>query len=60
MNPLSTVLPAGEDNAKGLSERKAEIEKFMRTNRGEYNKDVKIQDEYRELIEAELRATNAA
>ena len=35
VNPLSTILPPGEDNAKALSDEKAEIELFMREHNAE-------------------------
>ena len=53
LNPLGTVLPGqGGDLAQGVDAEIATIEKFMKTNRGEYNKDAKMQARLRELYTA--------
>lgn len=56
MNPAATLVPGAPGNAhKGVEDRIAEIEKTMRTNRNEYNRDEKMQAEYRDLIDARTR-----
>jgi hypothetical protein len=63
INPLSTILPRGEDDIKGLEAEIAEIEKFMQTNRADYNKDQKMQDRLLQLYQMRLdyqRNENAA
>jgi hypothetical protein len=54
INPVATVVPGAESGA-GIQERKQAIEKMMREDRRAYDRDPKIQQEYRELIEAEQR-----
>jgi hypothetical protein len=56
MNPGSAILPAGvNDLGKGVDERITEIEEFMRTDRPSYNKNQKMQDEYVELLGAQIK-----
>ena len=45
----------GTDSMKGIETRLAEIDKFMRTNRAAYNKDEKMQAEYRDLLAAKQK-----
>lgn len=53
VNPVATLLPnGGGGTGASVDSRIAEIEKTMRTNRAAYNKDTKMQDEYRKLIDA--------
>lgn len=53
INPAGTLVPAnGADPMKGVEEAIAKIEGVMRTNRTAYNKDEKMQAEYRQLLEA--------
>ena len=53
INPAGTLVPSGTgDVAKGINEQIAEIEKIMKTDRKSYNKDEKMQANYRELIGA--------
>jgi hypothetical protein len=53
VNPVATLLPNnGGNTAQNVDSRIAEIEKAMRTNRAAYNKDTKMQDEYRQLLGA--------
>ncbi len=70
-NTASTVNPGGflapgdtQTQLQAMGERKAEIEKLMRTNRKEYNRNEAIQAEYRKILEAEEklgdRTTRAA
>lgn len=55
-NPLATVVPgAGANQAQAIADEMAEIEKVMRTDRGRYNKDQKMQERYRQLIDAKLK-----
>lgn len=51
-NPARVLVPAGESQAKGVSDEIANIEKTMRENRTAYNKDEKMQARYRELLVA--------
>jgi hypothetical protein len=53
--PAAAITPSGEASMESMATRKAEIEKLMRTNRAEYNKDAKAQSDYRKIIEAEQR-----
>jgi hypothetical protein len=52
VNPASTLVPKGGDVVKTVDDEIAGIEKAMRTNRSEYNKDQKMQERYRELLVA--------
>lgn len=55
-NPAATVVPAGGANpAKSINEEIAKIEKMMREDRVGYNKNEKIQADYRKLIEAQQK-----
>jgi hypothetical protein len=55
-NPLSTVVPgAGANQASAIADEIEAIEKTMRTNRTEYNRDEKMQARYRDLIAARLK-----
>jgi hypothetical protein len=55
-NPTATIAPSGgSGGAKGLSDRKAEIEKVMAESPDSYYKDNAMQKEYRSLLEAEDR-----
>ena len=52
--PTATLIPFGADAAKGVLDRKAEIESLMGNSKSEYWKGPKadaLQTEYRELIE---------
>lgn len=52
LNPAGTVVPSGmADPAKSVDEKIAAIEKTMRENRGAYNKDEKMQADYRLLLD---------
>ena len=50
INPASHITPAGGDPGANVEERIAEIQKQMKTNRHAYNKDEKMQAEYRDLL----------
>ena len=50
-NPAGTLVPSGA-GPNGLGDEIAKIEKFMATNRNSYNKDEKMQERYRELLDA--------
>lgn len=55
INPTATLVPAGQDQMKGLETRIGEIETLMRDSHSPYWNDregPKIQAEYRELITA--------
>lgn len=51
-NPVATIVPNAANPQKGIDTRIEEIEKMMRTDRASYNKDEKVQSEYRQLLEA--------
>lgn len=55
INPVSTLVPSSGDPGKGIQDRIEEIEKFMKTNSKEYYKDEKLQEEYRNLLDARTR-----
>jgi hypothetical protein len=53
LNPAGVVLPgAGGNIAQSVEDEIKDIEKFMRTNRSEYNRDEKKQSRLRELYAA--------
>jgi hypothetical protein len=54
MDPLARVISPKNDPAQTLNDEIAEIEKFMRTNRAEYNKDAKMQSRLLELYDIRL------
>jgi len=54
MDPLARVISQNNDPAQTLNNEIAEIEKFMRTNRKEYNADQKMQDRLLELYDIRL------
>lgn len=60
--PEGVTVPGavGADRAKGVNDRIAEIEGVMKKNRAAYNKDEKMQTEYRTLIEARERMKEKA
>lgn len=52
-DPLQTIVPGGgADRATSINEEIAEIERFMRSNRREYNQDSAKQARYRDLLNA--------
>ncbi len=52
-NPAATLVPgAGASAGKGIDERIGEIETMMRKDRRGYDRDEKVQAEYRQLIDA--------
>lgn len=56
VNPVATLLPnGGGGTAASVDTRIGEIEKTMRTNRAEYNRNTQMQDEYRQLLDARLK-----
>lgn len=60
-NPVATVVPgSGADQASGIADEIAKIEKFMRENRPAYNKDEKMQARLRELYAARDKLAKAA
>ena len=60
-DPAGVLVPAGTtDVAKGVDDRISEIETMMRTNRKEYNSNEKVQQEYRDLINARERLQKRA
>lgn len=56
INPMATLLPGDfTQQAKTVDERIAQIETTMRANRNAYNKDEKMQAEYRQLLDRRER-----
>lgn len=52
-NPTGVVVPGSEANPmKGIGDEITAIEKTMRENRSAYNKDEKMQERYRQLLDA--------
>ena len=49
-NPSGVIAPSGMTTDTSVESRIAEIEKVMRTNRPEYNRNEKMQQEYRDLL----------
>ena len=61
LNPAASLVPAGGgDPAKGLSDEIASIEKTMRETPDTYWKDTKMQDRYRDLLEAQEKVSKRA
>lgn len=61
INPVSTLIPnAGADFAGAVEDRIAQIDKMMREDRKAYNNDPKIQQEYRDLLDARDKAKKTA
>ncbi len=55
LNPVAQLAPqTGRTAVETLDEEIAGIEKVMRTNRAEYNKDDKMQARYRELLQIRI------
>lgn len=52
VNPSGTLAPAGGNQMETIEGEIGKIEKVMRENRREYNKDEKMQERYRNLIDA--------
>lgn len=56
LNPMPSVTIGGSENQlQSIEDRLAEISKFRRENRTAYNKDEKMQQEERDLIDAQAR-----
>lgn len=58
VNPIAQVISPRNDPVQTLNDEIAEIEKFMRTNRAEYNKDEKKQARLLELYDIRLQHDN--
>lgn len=50
-NPSGVVVPSGVATESAVEDEITKIEKVLRTNRAEYNRDTKMQARYRELLE---------
>jgi len=50
-NPSGVTVPSGTTTTQGLQDELAKIEKTMRENRNEYNRDEQMQQRYRQLLE---------
>lgn len=57
INPVSTVVPAGDDAAmaKSIDDELNGIKDVMRKDRPKYNRDEKMQKRYRELLDAKAK-----
>lgn len=57
VNPVSTVVPAGDDNqmAKSIDDELSSIKNVMSTDRKKYNNDEKMQLRYRQLVAAKQK-----
>lgn len=60
INPIHQIAPPGHDSQQSLNDEIAELEKFMRENRTEYNKDVQKQERLRQLYQIRIDQSNAA
>lgn len=59
INPVAQIAPnTGRTSRETVDDRIAEIEKFMRTNRSEYDRDEKMQAELRELYGIRIKDDN--
>lgn len=58
IDPLSEIVPPGGDAQKTLNDEIADIEKVMKDNRTAYNKDEKMQERYRYLLDLRLKDEN--
>lgn len=57
INPVAAIVPNSGDNTAGaIDDEIGKIEKTMRTDRASYNKDVKMQERYQQLLGARERA----
>lgn len=54
-NPAGFVAPGAGDQAKSIDDEIAQIEEVMRTKRGQYDQDEKMQARFLKLIEAKER-----
>jgi hypothetical protein len=52
VNPVATVVESADGSGKGIDEEIADIEKLMRSDRRAYDKDLKKQARYLELLDA--------
>ena len=59
-NPAGVVTPTGVVSAQSVSDEIQKIEKFMREDRGAYNRDEAMQTRYRQLLEFRLQQQRAA
>lgn len=50
INPAASVVEDGDQTGKGVDDKIAEIEAYMKTNRRDYFKNEKMQNEYRQLL----------
>jgi hypothetical protein len=61
VNPAGTLIPnAGENQMQSLDTEIAGIEKVMRENRAEYNRNDKMQERYRQLLGAREKLKSRA
>ncbi|KPK74229.1 MAG: hypothetical protein AMJ84_00130 [Acidithiobacillales bacterium SM23_46] len=56
VDPLSAIVPSGGDAQKALNDEIADLEKYMRDKRSEYNKDTEAQERLRYLYDLRLKA----
>lgn len=56
IDPVATVMDTTAAGGKGIDQEISEIEKYMREDRKAYSKDEAVQQRYRDLMDAKLRA----
>jgi hypothetical protein len=59
-NPSMQLTPPGEDSLQSMNDEIAELEKFMREHRTEYNKDVAKQERLRQLYQIRIDQSKVA
>jgi hypothetical protein len=59
INPASALTPGGADSAETNDARIGEIEQMMRNNRKAYNKDTKVQEEYRQRLDIRTKMSSS-
>ncbi len=52
INPVGTVVPSGGDQTGAIETEIDKIRQVMRTDRRAYDKDEKMQERFRQLLEA--------
>lgn len=60
LNPVHQLVTAGNDATSTLNDEISDIEKVMREDRTTYNKDLKMQERYRQLLQIRIDQDNAA
>lgn len=60
LNPAATLVPAGMDGQKGVTDRIAEIRKINREDPNKYDSDKALQKEYLDLLEVQSKLRTRA